>query len=765
MPDLRRGHAKDSKDIIDRTNDMSTNEIIIKNARENNLKGVTITIPKNKITAFVGVSGSGKTSLVFDTVAAESMHQLYDTFPVYVRSRLPYYPVPKADAIENLTTAIVIDQKPFSGDVRSTVGTMTELAPQIRLLYSRFADNKMPTSNMYSFNDPEGMCARCSGLGRVLQFDMDKIVDADLSLNEGALKVPGFGIDSCFWQVHANSGLFDNDKPLRDYSEEEWKELLHGDKTRIVEIKNNTGKVWEGSYNLTYEGYLDRINRLYLETKSKQISKSKQNVIDKFAVESVCPSCGGRRLKQEALNSLIGGKNIWELGEMDMDELNDFLGGIESDGAEELIKSIRETLRDISNIGLGYLNLNRVSSTLSGGETQRLKIIKHLRSSLTGITYIFDEPGAGLHTKDIDRLNKLLVSLRDKGNTVLIVEHNRKVISIADHVVEMGPGAGTAGGEKVFEGTYDKLLSSGTKTGRWLSKAPVAKKCGRSFDSVISLKNCSANNLKGFDLDIPEKVLTVITGPSGSGKSTLVQTELMKQRPDAVYIGQKFIGTSSRSNTASYVGVMDEIRKLFAKESGRKAGLFSFNSEGACPYCKGKGTVTTEMAFMDPITVKCECCMGKRYNEEALSYKLKGKSIDQVMDMTVSEAITFFDDVKKIKEKLLTLEAVGMDYVTLKQTTSSMSGGDCQRLKLAAHLKSKEGIYVLDEPAAGLHGKDIALLMKLLDDMVERGNTVIVVEHNPDIICCADWIIDMGPGGGRSGGQVVYEGRQKDSLV
>lgn len=732
------------------------NNIIITGAEENNLKHVNVEIKKGMITAFAGVSGSGKSSLVFDTIAAESMRQLYETFPLYVRNRMPHHPQPKAEAIENLTPAVVIDQRPLTGDVRSTVGTMTEVSAMMRLLFSRFSSASTGSSSAFSFNDPEGMCPVCSGLGKTIQFDMDKVLDVNLSLNEEAIRMPGFQKDSYQWQMYANSGLFDNDKPLKDYSEEEWEEFLHG-KGHIVDIMNNTGKVWDDSYKLTYEGLKDRIDRLYLKKRGKTVSKATENILNNYTKEETCPACGGRRLNERALESRFMDRTIWDLGQMEIADLIEFFSGNINEECQPLLDKILAVLKSIRDIGLGYLNLNRVSSTLSGGETQRLKIVRNLGSGLTGMTYIFDEPSVGLHPKDISRLNGLLLQLKEKGNTVLVVEHDRDVIRIADEIVEMGPAAGRAGGRKIFQGTYAQLLEADTPTGKWL-RAPIdLNQVPCEPRGWLELKDCSMNNLTGFDLKIPVKVLTAVTGLAGSGKSSLACGELIRQIPDIVHISQAPVGNNSRSNPASYAGVLDEIRKIFAKENGQSASLFSFNSKGACPVCGGKGVITTEMAFMDPVTVVCEACEGSRYSEEALSYKYKGKNIAEVMGLTVAEAAEFFES-KKIRNRLQMLMEVGLDYLTLGQPTSTLSGGECQRMKLAAHLKEENRIYVMDEPTTGLHGKDIRQLMKLLDRLVDNGNTVIVVEHDPDMIAHADWVIDLGPAGGREGGRVLFEG-------
>lgn len=742
---------------------MREESIIIKGASGNNLKQVDLEIQKGSITVFAGVSGSGKSSIVFDTIASESMRQLYETFPLYVRNRMPYYPPAKVESIEGLSPAVVIDQRPMTGDVRSTVGTLTEIAPMFRMLYSRFSDCRAASSSQFSFNDPAGMCPACSGLGHTIRFDMDLVLDQSRTLNQEAILLPGFQRDSYQWQMYANSGLFDNDKPLAEYTQEEWDEFLHG-KDHIVDIKNNTGKVWDDSYKLTYEGLMDRIERLYLKNTGKTVSKATANILKNYTHEETCPVCGGRRLTKEALRSRFLGFDLWELGEFEINELVPILRRNQDPQAQPLLDKILVSLEHIRQIGLGYLSLNRVSSTLSGGETQRLKIVRHLGSALTGMTYIFDEPSIGLHPKDISRLNQLLRQLKKQGNTVIVVEHDKEVMKIADEIIEMGPEAGSGGGRKVFQGSWEDLRDANTPTGAWLRAPADINKMPCEPQGSIVLRNCSMNNLTGFDLEIPKNVLTVVTGLAGSGKSSLACGELLRQVPGAVHISQAPVGNNSRSNPASYAGVLDEIRRIFAKENGQSPALFSFNSKGACPVCGGKGIITTEMAFMDPVTTICDACGGKRYNEEALSFTYKGKTIAEVLDLTVSEAADFFES-KKIRKKLELFKEVGLEYLTLGQPTSTLSGGEAQRLKLASHLKEQGGIYVMDEPTTGLHGQDVRQLMKLLDRLVDSRNTVIVVEHEPELILHADWVIDLGPGAGSSGGQILFEGTVPQMLA
>lgn len=745
--------------------------IVIKGARENNLKNIDVRIPKGKIVVFAGASGSGKSSLVFDTIGAESMRELYNTFPAYTRNRLPYFPPADVDSIENLTMSIIMKQRTGTGDIRSTVGTLTGVSPMMRLLFSRCAEKGLPLSKAYSFNDPEGMCPVCKGRGRLLKFDLDRVFDMSKSLNEGAIRLPSFQKNSYMWQVYANSGYFDCDKPLKDFTQEEWNNLLHGDE-RIVNIENNTGSVWEKSYNTKYEGLLDKLERLYLK---KEVTASKGTagkILRDFTVETLCGTCGGKRLKKEALESTIEGLNIWDMGQMEISDLICLMKKLDLRLGREITEKITYVLETIEGIGLGYLNLNREAGTLSGGEAQRLNIVSCLTSALTGVSYIFDEPSKGLHPKDVERLKGLLVKLRDKGNTVLVVEHDKNVMEAADQIIELGPGAGEKGGSIVFQGTMEELYKADTLTGKWLERTGREKSRGmkkiretRPWDEkkAFRINNCSKNNLKGFSVTIPENRLTVISGVAGAGKTTLACEELPERIEGAVIITQEPAGKTERSNPATYVGAMEAIRKLFAKENGVPAGMFSFNSKGACPVCRGRGVIESEMAFMDPVISVCEECGGTRFSREALSYKFNGRSIYQVLRMTVSEAMDFFGEYK-FAEKLRALKEVGLGYITLGQATATMSGGELQRLKLASRLKSKGRVYIMDEPTTGLHGEDIQVLMDLIERIVENGNTVVAVDNEAGVLERADHIIDLGRDGGRKGGEVLFEGSVKELL-
>ena len=734
---------------------MDHRDIVVRGAHENNLKHVNIRIPHGKLVVVTGLSGSGKSSLVFSTIAVEAMRQLQDIFPMYVRSRMPHYEMPRAELINNLTTAVVIEQRQPGSDIRSTVATMTDIAPMLRLLFSRCAEPFVGDSSMYSPNDPRGMCPECSGLGKTVEFNFDQMFDMEKSLNEGAILFPGHQVGTYQWQIYANSGRFDLDKKLKDYTPEEWEDFMHGS-GQYVKIINGSGGPWE-EYALKFEGVADRLTRLYLKRDLTTLNKTAKKVIEEYTHEGLCPCCHGAKLNETILNSRLCGLNIAEVGDMEISDLPQWLDSITHPNGIAVAKKIKKAVESIEDLGLGYLNLNRPSVSLSGGEIQRLKMVRYLGSSLVGITYIFDEPSAGLHQRDIERLCRLLIRLRDRGNTVLVVEHDKTFIRLADQVIEMGPKAGRHGGEVVFQGSYEELLQTDTHTSRYLQRQIPFKENPRQAKDFIEIRNASLHNLKDVSVKIPQKVFTAVSGMAGAGKSSLICGELLKQYPKAIHISQGSIGKTSRSNPATYIGIMDPIRKMFAAANGVGAGMFSFSSEGACPVCGGKGEIKTEMAFLDPVTRPCEACGGSRYSQEALSYTLKGKNILQVLEMTIQEAYEFFEE-PAIRRKLATLIKVGMGYMTLGQPTTTLSGGECQRIKLASHLNGKNGVYILDEPTTGLHGEDVTLLLGLLNDMVDAGNTVIVIEHNLDVIRQADWVIDMGPEGGKCGGQVLYEG-------
>ncbi|MFI1177263.1 ATP-binding cassette domain-containing protein [Streptomyces melanogenes] len=733
-------------------------EIVITGARVHNLKDISLRIPKGVITVFTGVSGSGKSSVVFDTIAVESQRQLNETFPAFVRNRLPKYEKPEAYAIENLSPAIVVDQRPLGGGSRSTVGTVTDIASLIRLLFSRAGEPSAGMSTAYSFNDPAGACPTCQGLGRTVRLDLELFFDREKSLNSGALLFPLFNVGGVQWTLYTRSGLFDNDKPLKRYTKTEWETLLHGvNGGEGVKIELATRM---GTQNVTYEGLVDRFNRLYLNRDLSTLSKRTREAVDRFTTEGECPACRGARLGEAALKTRIDGLSIADHMAMEITDLIGVLAKVAHPLGTPIAQAAVQGLRRIEDIGLGYLHLGRETGTLSGGEGQRLKIVRNLGSSLTGMMYIFDEPSTGLHPRDVGRVGRLLAQLRDQGNTLLIVEHDRDVISGADHIIDMGPGAGTHGGQIVFQGTADRLHKSGTLTGRHLTSAVELKTDVRAPTGQLKVRGARLHNLRNVSVDVPAGVLTAVTGVAGSGKSSLISQVFTTHHPEAVFIDQSAIGANSRSTPATWVGIMDTVRKLFAQANGVSAGLFSFNSTGACPACSGKGTITADMAFADPVTTVCETCRGSRYSAEALSHTLRGKTVTDVLALTAEEACAFFHAKSEapVRGPLDTLVEVGLGYLTLGQPLSTLSGGERQRLKLAAHLGSRSGIYVMDEPTTGLHMADIAMLQRLLDRLVDNGNTVIVIEHNLDIVKRADWVIDMGPEGGRHGGQVLFTG-------
>ncbi|MDG4822540.1 excinuclease ABC subunit UvrA [Asanoa sp. WMMD1127] len=730
-----------------------TDHIEITGARENNLKDVTVRIPKGRITVFTGVSGSGKSSLVFDTVAAEAQRQLNETFTAFARNFLPSYGQPDVDSIANLSAAIVVDQKRLGGSSRSTVGTITDINPLVRLLFSRVGRPYVGYSNAFSFNDPQGMCPECEGLGRVTTLDLDKLLDRDRSLNEGAVLHPDFAVGSWYLSTYLMSGFFDADKPVREFSDQELEVLLHG-----------TGKVpveWQGGkINTTYEGLVDKFTRLYIKKDIGAMSDRNRESLLRFVSAGTCPLCKGGRLSQAALTAEVAGYHIVDLLGMEATDLlatlRELAGTVEGAG-RPVVDSLVDRVQNLVTIGLGYIRLDRETTTLSGGESQRIKMVRHLSSSLTDMMYVFDEPSIGLHAHDVQRLNELLVKLRDKGNTVLVVEHDRDVIAIADHVIDMGPKAGAHGGEVVFTGPVAALTGAPTLTGRFMEHALPLKRDARTPTGALTIRGATLNNLRNVTVDIPTGVLTVVTGVAGSGKSTLINEVFLGQFPDAVAIDQSAVGASIRSNPATYTGLMDDIRRLFAKANGVNAGLFSFNSKGACTNCQGLGVIYTDLGFMEGFKSPCEICHGRRFSEEVLGYHLRGRSIADVLEMTAAEAVSFFPE-KKLRAILTAVNDVGLDYLRLGQPLSTLSGGECQRIKLATELHKTGTVYVMDEPTTGLHMSDIAHLLAIVDRLVNQGNSVVVIEHNLDVIKNADWIVDLGPEGGTKGGQVLFTG-------
>lgn len=721
--------------------------IEIRGARENNLKDISLNIPKQKITVFTGVSGSGKSSLVFDTIAAEAQRQLNETFTFFVQGFLPHYGQPDVDHIEHLNAPIIIDQKRVGGGSRSTVGTYTDIAGLLRLLFSRAGQPHTGPAYAFSFNTPQGMCPECEGIGKTVQLDLEKLLDRSKSLNDGAILHPEFRVGKWMWKMYTLSGLFDNDKPINDYTDEALHALLHG-----ADVKVSFGEI-----NLTYEGLLERFDRMYIKKDSAVMSERNRAIFEQFTTSQTCPLCCGARLNQAALQCRIRERTIAELADLEATELIAFLDGFTDPIAGKIAARLSERLQHLVDIGLGYLSLSRETSTLSGGESQRVKMIRHLGNSLTEMLYILDEPSVGLHARDVARLNSLLKKLRDKGNTVLIVEHDPDVMSIADHIVDIGPKAGIHGGEIVFEGSYENLKRADTLTGQFLRQHLPIKQQVRQPLGQMPITNATLNNLKNITVNIPVGVLTVVTGVAGSGKSTLINDVFLNQHPDAIVIDQSRVTANSRSAPTTYTGIMDDIRQAFAKGNKVSASLFSFNSAGSCPNCNGLGVVYTDLAFMEGIVSTCEICEGKRFKSEVLAYHLRGKTISDVLDMTVEEALTFFTE-KKIALVLRAMNDVGLGYLRLGQPLSTVSGGEGQRLKLATELHKQGSVYVMDEPTTGLHRSDIGLLMGIIDRLVDARNSVILIEHHLDVIRQADWIIDLGPEGGSAGGEVLFEG-------
>lgn len=724
--------------------------IEIHGARENNLKDISLRIPKQKITVFTGVSGSGKSSLVFDTIAAEAQRQLNETFTFFVQGFLPHYGQPDVDRIEHLNAPIIIDQKRVGGGSRSTVGTYTDIAVLLRLLFSRVGQPYVGPAYAFSFNTPQGMCPECEGIGKTVQLDLDKFLDRTKSLNDGAIQHPEFKVGKWMWKMYSLSGLFDNDKPIQDYTDDELHALLYG-----ADVK-----VSFGEFGSKYEGLVERFTRMYIKKDRAAMSERNRAIFDQFTSSQTCPVCQGARLNRDVLNCRIKGRNIAELSDMEATDLLKFLEDLTDPVAMRVAGRLIERLQHLVDIGLGYLSLSRETSTLSGGESQRVKMVRHLGNSLTEMLYILDEPTVGLHARDVARLNNLLIKLRDKGNTVLVVEHDPAVMAIADHVVDLGPKAGTHGGAVVFEGSYAALQHADTLTAQYLNQHLPIKQQVRKPAGYMTIRNARLHNLKNLTVNIPTGVLTVVTGVAGSGKSTLINDIFLNQHPDAIVIDQSRVTANRRSAPATYTGIMDDIRKAFAKANQVSASLFSFNSAGSCPNCNGLGVVYTDLAFMEGIVSTCEVCEGKRFKAEVLAYPLRGKSISDVLDMTVEDALDFFTEKteKQVNAVLRAMNNVGLGYLRLGQPLSTLSGGEGQRLKLATQLHKQGSVYVMDEPTTGLHLSDISLLMGINDRLVDAGNTVILIEHHLDVIRQADWIIDLGPEGGSAGGEVMFEG-------
>ncbi len=761
-------HAADTHDTIR-----------VQGARENNLKDVSIEIPKRRLTAFTGVSGSGKSSLVFDTIAAESQRMINETYSAFVQGFMPTLARPEVDVLEGLTTAIIVDQERMGANPRSTVGTATDANAMLRILFSRIGEPHVDSPTAFSFNVPTrtasgvmstakadgrveknvvrdvvyqgGMCPQCEGMGSISDFDLSALYDEELSLNEGALTIPGYSMEGWYGRIYRGCGWFDPDKPIKKFTKKELNDLLYKESTKI--------KV--DGINLTYLGLIPQIQKSFLSKDVEAMQPHIRAFVERAITFTTCPECEGTRLSEQARSAKINGKNIADLCAMQISDLAVWLREVEEPGVAPLLAGLQHLFDAFSQIGLGYLSLDRSAGTLSGGEAQRTKMIRHLGSSLTDVTYVFDEPTIGLHPHDIERMNQLLLQLRDKGNTVLVVEHKPETIAIADHVVDLGPGAGSAGGEVVFEGTFAALRKSKTVTGRHLDDRASLKDEVRAAAGALEVRGAETHNLKNVDLDIPLGVLCVITGVAGSGKSSLIHGSVAG-REGVVVIDQGAIKGSRRSNPATYTRLLDHIRKVFAKANGVKPALFSANSEGACPACKGAGVIFTDLGVMATVESTCEECEGKRFRAAVLDYRFGGRNISEVLEMPVSEALEFFSDgdtaVPAAHKILSRLEDVGLGYVSLGQPLTTLSGGERQRLKLATQMAESGEVYVLDEPTTGLHLADVENLLGLLDRLVDSGKSVIVIEHHQAVMAHADWLIDLGPGAGHDGGTVVFEG-------
>lgn len=728
--------------------------IRIRGLRQNNLKNISLDIPKNKIVVFTGVSGSGKSSIVFDTVAAESQRQMNETYSAWVRGRLPKYEKPKAEFIDNLNPSVVIDQTRLGGNARSTVGTISDMYSLLRLLFSRIGTPAIGPASFFSFNDPNGMCQTCAGIGKTMDLDIMKVIDEDKTYDEGFFNLPAFGTGNYYWKVYRHPELFRTDVPWKDLNEEEQSILLYGSRTRGGE---RIEKKVEGVYN--------QFKRLVLMKGLEEQTDYTLKKIAQFVYECECPDCKGKRLNNNTLSCRINGYNINDMCEMEFSELRRELDNIHDERASAILEQLKASLDRMIDIGLPYLFMNRENSTLSGGEAQRLKLVRYMGSSLCGMIYIFDEPSMGMHPRDVFRMSRLLQSLRDKGNTVLVVEHDKDIISIADEVIDIGPLAGVNGGQVLFQGSYEDLLISGTRTGRALSTKLKIKEDVRRPKGFLEVRGASLHNLKNVDVDIPLGIMTVVTGVAGSGKSSLIRDVFARKYEDqVVLIDQSAITATGRSTVCTYLGFFDEIRKVFAKKSGASAGLFTFNGKGACPHCKGRGTITTELVFMEPVTTVCEHCGGARYSDEALKHTVGGRTIVDVLAMSVEEALDFFAGNRRITSMLSALMDVGLPYISLGQPLSTFSGGERQRVKLAQNIRQKGSIYILDEPTTGLHASDIEKIVDILESIVDNGNTVIVIEHNTDVMKLADYIIDVGPDGGTGGGEIVFTGTPKEMV-
>jgi excinuclease UvrABC ATPase subunit len=759
--------------------------IRVQGARVNNLKDVSLELPKRRLTAFTGVSGSGKSSLVFGTIAAESQRLINETYSAFVQGFMPTLARPDVDVLDGLTTAIIVDQERMGSNPRSTVGTATDANAMLRILFSRLGKPHIGSPNAYSFNVPSvrasgaitvergagktktqkatfnrlgGMCPRCEGMGSVTDFDLSQLYDESLSLNEGALTIPGYSMDGWYGRIFLGSGFFDPDKPIRKYTKKQLHDLLYKEPTKI--------KV--DGINLTYEGLIPKIQKSFLSKDVDALQPHIRAFVERAVTFMTCPECAGTRLSKEARSSKVNGKNIADVSSMQISDLADWVRGFDEPSVAPLLTGLQHLIDSFAKIGLGYLSLDRPTGTLSGGEAQRTKMIRHLGSSLTDVTYVFDEPTIGLHPHDIQRMNQLLLQLRDKSNTVLVVEHDPETIAIADHVVDLGPGAGTEGGTVCFEGTVEGLRASGTITGRHLDDRATLRDPVRTSTGTLEIRGATEHNLRNVDVDIPLGVFVVVTGVAGSGKSSLIYGSVSGQ-DGVVSIDQGAIRGSRRSNPATYTGLLEPIRKAFAKANGVKPALFSANSEGACPNCNGAGVIFTDLAMMAGVATTCEECDGKRFQAAVLKYKFGGKNISEVLGMSVTEAEKFFGGGKAATPAAHTildrLADVGLGYLSLGQPLTTLSGGERQRLKLATHMGEKGDVYILDEPTSGLHLADVEQLLGLLDRIVDSGKSVIVIEHHQAVMAHADWIIDLGPGAGHDGGRIVFEGTPADLVA
>lgn len=731
--------------------------INIRGARQNNLKNIHVAMPKHQLTVVTGRSGSGKSSLIFSTIAAESERLLNETYSSYIQHQLTHYDKPDVDQIENLPVAMIINQKRLGGNSRSTVGTISDIYASVRLLWSRIGEPFVGYSDVFSFNNPNGMCETCQGLGYVEDIDLNELLDYEKSLNEGAINFPSFKPDSWRGKRYRYSGLFDNDKKLKDYTEEEMHTFLYTEPTTLKNPPSNWPKTAK------FEGLIHRFRRSFLindNFEKKRFLKDVQRVVTTHQ----CPTCNGQRLNQKVLRCKINGMNIAEFTALTIEETIPFLKTIQSDKATFIIQPLLTQLEALNDIGLNYLTLGRETTTLSGGESQRIKLIRHLNSPLTDLVYIIDEPSVGLHPEDIEKINQIMLNIRDKGNSVIIVEHDPDVIKIADHVIDIGPGAGKNGGNVTFEGTYRDLLKSDTDTGRALTRHHQLKThTPTHYKNWYTLNHISRNNLNDVSVKIPKQALTVLTGVAGSGKSSLIKAGFERE-PNAIFIDQKPVHASNRSNLLTYMDVFDEVRDFFSKATGLKKGMFSYNSEGACPNCNGKGVLKTELAFMPDFSQVCEVCGGTRYKQEVLDAKVEGKSIADVLALTVEEAITLFEKELTIASRLKALQSTGLYYMTLGQSLDTLSGGEMQRVKLSRYLTEKMSnhVFIFDEPTTGLHEDDIPILQSRFEQLIKDGNTVILIEHNLTMMTQADWLIDVGPGAGTKGGHILYSGPPQD---